>query len=219
MSAHGRNLLHRALASVSRRQRRPRARHARAGPAAARDGAQAVRRPGARRRGPEPAAGRAVRSAHRPPSPRARRRPGQEHLRGDHLRRHRRDQEPKTFTILFVDQRNDRASQLAEAWARKYYPKSGVYMSAGWAPADRLAPELLEFVETHGLDFAGTGRRRSRRSPPSSPSSTSSSASKAIRGQLWATSRSAPWCWSGTSRARRRRSTKWRDASRPSSRT
>ncbi len=63
---------------------------------------------------------------------------------------------PKAFTILFIDQRNDRASQLAEAWARKYYPKSGVFMSAGWAPADRLAPELLEFVETHGLDFAGT---------------------------------------------------------------
>ncbi len=62
---------------------------------------------------------------------------------------------PKAFTILFVDQRNDRASQLAEAWARKYYPKSGVYMSAGWAPADRLSPDLLEFGAAHGLDFEG----------------------------------------------------------------
>jgi protein-tyrosine-phosphatase len=63
---------------------------------------------------------------------------------------------PKAFTILFVDRRNDRASQLAEAWARKSYPKSGVYMSAGWEPADRLSPDLLSFVEAHGLDFAGT---------------------------------------------------------------
>jgi phosphate transport system protein len=63
---------------------------------------------------------------------------------------------PKAFTILFVDRRNDRASQLAEAWARKSYPKSGAYMSAGWEPADRLSPELLSFVEAHGLDFAGT---------------------------------------------------------------
>ena len=62
---------------------------------------------------------------------------------------------PKTFSILFVDERNDRASQLAEAWARKYYPKSGRYASAGWAAAARLPDDLLEFVEKHGLDFAG----------------------------------------------------------------
>ena len=63
---------------------------------------------------------------------------------------------PKSYRILFVDRRNDRASQLAEALARKYYPKSGTYMSAGWEPADRLAPELPEFAERSGLDFAGT---------------------------------------------------------------
>ena len=63
---------------------------------------------------------------------------------------------PKSYKILFVDRRNERASQLAEAWARKYYPKSGTYMSAGWEPADRLAPELPEFAEQRGLDFAGT---------------------------------------------------------------
>ncbi|HVR29359.1 MAG TPA: phosphate signaling complex protein PhoU [Thermoanaerobaculia bacterium] len=63
---------------------------------------------------------------------------------------------PKTFSILFLDERNDRTSQIAEAWARKYYPKSGRYASAGWAPAGRLAPDLLQFVEQHGLDFAGT---------------------------------------------------------------
>jgi len=63
---------------------------------------------------------------------------------------------PKTFSILFIDERNDRASQLAEAWARKYYPRSGRYTSAGWRPADRLADELVAFVEQHGLDFAGT---------------------------------------------------------------
>jgi len=63
---------------------------------------------------------------------------------------------PKAYRILFVDRKNDRASQLAEALARKYYPKSGIYLSAGWEPADRLAPDLPEFVERSGLDFAGT---------------------------------------------------------------
>jgi phosphate transport system protein len=62
---------------------------------------------------------------------------------------------PKTFSILFVDHRNDRQSQLAEAWARKYYPKSGRYGSAGWAASRQLAPDLVDFVEQHGLDFAG----------------------------------------------------------------
>jgi protein-tyrosine-phosphatase len=62
---------------------------------------------------------------------------------------------PKAYKILFVDRGNERASQIAEAWARKYYPKSGNYMSAGWEPADRVAPELLEFGERRGLDFAG----------------------------------------------------------------
>jgi phosphate transport system protein len=64
--------------------------------------------------------------------------------------------QPKVFSILFVDDRNDRVSQLAEAWARKYYPRSGRYASAGFRRADRLAPDLIEFVEKHGLDFAGT---------------------------------------------------------------
>jgi len=63
---------------------------------------------------------------------------------------------PKTYRFLFVDERNDRESQLAEAWARKYYPRSGTYMSAGWSPAERLDPELVEFVEQHGLDFPNT---------------------------------------------------------------
>jgi phosphate transport system protein len=62
---------------------------------------------------------------------------------------------PKTFSILFVDRRNDRLSQLALAWARKYYPRSGRWAGAGWAPADRLAPDLVEFLERHGLDLAG----------------------------------------------------------------
>jgi phosphate transport system protein len=62
---------------------------------------------------------------------------------------------PKTWSILFLDQRNDRMSQLAEAWARKHYPRSARWESAGWAPADRLAPDLVAFAQAHGLDFAG----------------------------------------------------------------
>jgi len=62
----------------------------------------------------------------------------------------------KVFPILFLDAGNDRGSQLAHAWARKHYPQVGHYASAGWAPANRLAPDLVEFVEARGLDFAGT---------------------------------------------------------------
>ena len=37
--------------------------------------------------------------------------------------------------MLFVDEHNDRLSQLAEAVARKAFPESGVYESAGWSPS------------------------------------------------------------------------------------
>ena len=126
---------------------------------------------------------RAVRAAHRPPPARARRRPGQEHLRGDHLRRHRRDQAAEAFTILFVDQRNDRASQLAEAWARKYYPKSGGYMSAGWEPADRWRPSCSSSPSRTASTSPAREPKADRALPAELDDSTSSSASTAIRGR------------------------------------
>ncbi len=60
--------------------------------------------------------------------------------------------EPRVFRILFVGRRNDRASLMAEAYARKAYPESGTYASAGIEPADGLEPALLEFMDAKGLD-------------------------------------------------------------------
>lgn len=63
--------------------------------------------------------------------------------------------EPKVFRVLFVDERNEVASQIAEAFARKAYPNSGRYESAGWNPAERVPEALVEFLADQGLDLAG----------------------------------------------------------------
>lgn len=58
----------------------------------------------------------------------------------------------KVYRILFLDQRNDAISQLATAYARKAYPDSGRFTSAGWDPAARLLPTLEVFFQANGLD-------------------------------------------------------------------
>lgn len=60
----------------------------------------------------------------------------------------------KTFQILFLDERNDGASQLAQHFTRKAFPASGIYESAGWAPAEEIAPAFSRFAETVGLDLS-----------------------------------------------------------------
>jgi len=60
----------------------------------------------------------------------------------------------KSFRILFVDERNDGLSQIAEAYAEKVFLESGKFTSAGWNPADEIAPEILDFMDRHGLDIA-----------------------------------------------------------------
>lgn len=60
----------------------------------------------------------------------------------------------KTFQILFVDARNDCASQLAEHFTRKAFPQSGQYRSAGWAPAEELDPRFTDFARRNGLDLS-----------------------------------------------------------------
>ncbi len=62
---------------------------------------------------------------------------------------------PRAFRVLFVDERNARASQLAEAYARKTFPGSGTYRSAGWRPAEALDPELVDFLAGRGVDASG----------------------------------------------------------------
>ena len=59
---------------------------------------------------------------------------------------------PKQYRILFVDERNDAASQLAEAYSRKAFPQSGVYESAGWEPASSLNSACAAFLEERGID-------------------------------------------------------------------
>ena len=60
---------------------------------------------------------------------------------------------PKKYRILFVDEKNAGASQIAAAIARKAFPDSGQYESAGWDPASRVDPELVAFMEKKGHDL------------------------------------------------------------------
>jgi phosphate transport system protein len=57
----------------------------------------------------------------------------------------------KAAKILFIDAENSR-SQLAEALARKMFPHSGRFSSAGADPADSVNPHLLAFLEDRGLE-------------------------------------------------------------------
>lgn len=65
----------------------------------------------------------------------------------------RRD--PKVFRVLFVGDRNDRGTLMAEAYARKAFPESGMYRSAGWSPAEVMDPELASFLDGKGIDVRG----------------------------------------------------------------
>jgi len=63
--------------------------------------------------------------------------------------------DPKIFRILFLDERNDGVSQMAEGYARKAFPESGIYASAGWAPVDELDPGLVDFMDRQGVNMKG----------------------------------------------------------------
>jgi phosphate transport system protein len=58
---------------------------------------------------------------------------------------------PKVYRILFVDRANDCRSLMAEAYARKVFGDCGVFTSGGWDPAAAVRPELIPFLESHGL--------------------------------------------------------------------
>lgn len=60
---------------------------------------------------------------------------------------------PKVYRILFLDQDNSCLSQMAEAIARKNYPNSGRYRSAGQLAAQRLEPQTAAFLEQRGFDI------------------------------------------------------------------
>jgi phosphate transport system protein len=61
---------------------------------------------------------------------------------------------PKVYNILFVDEDNSSFSQMAEAVARKAYPKSGNYSSGGRRPAAAIDPAVARFLEEHGMDVS-----------------------------------------------------------------
>ncbi len=58
---------------------------------------------------------------------------------------------PKTYKLLFLDEENNCQSQIAEAVARKVFPNSGEYDSAGRRNGVDLKPGLFDFLEVHGL--------------------------------------------------------------------
>ncbi len=59
---------------------------------------------------------------------------------------------PKVYKVLFIDEDNGCKSQMAEAIARRNYPNSGEYMSAGRQPAASLNPHLVSFLQSRGQD-------------------------------------------------------------------
>ncbi len=58
---------------------------------------------------------------------------------------------PKVYKVLFLDEENNCQSQIAQAVARKTFPNSGEYDSAGRRNGADLTPGLFGFLESHGL--------------------------------------------------------------------
>jgi phosphate transport system protein len=61
--------------------------------------------------------------------------------------------EPKVYRVLFLDRRNDCLGLLAEAFARKAFPESGRYDSAGWEASTSVRPACESFMGRNGLDL------------------------------------------------------------------
>ncbi len=60
---------------------------------------------------------------------------------------------PKVYRILFLDEENSGLSQMAEAIARRNFPNSGHYSSAGRYASKTLNPAVVEFMQAHGFDL------------------------------------------------------------------
>jgi phosphate transport system protein len=60
----------------------------------------------------------------------------------------------KVYNILFVDKENASLSQMAEAIAKKNFPNSGDYRSAGKEPAAEIDSEMAQFLDRYGLDLS-----------------------------------------------------------------
>ena len=60
----------------------------------------------------------------------------------------------KVYRVMFLDEDNSCQSQMAEAIARKSFPNSGRYSSAGRQAASLLNQEMLEFLDQRGLNIS-----------------------------------------------------------------
>jgi len=67
---------------------------------------------------------------------------------------------PKVYRVLFVDHTNTLLGPLATAIARKAFPQSGRYQTAGYAPGEALAPELVSLADQLGLELSELGPRK-----------------------------------------------------------
>jgi len=59
---------------------------------------------------------------------------------------------PKRYRVVFVDERNDVLSIMAEHIARKAFPESGSYASCGWSPATAADEGFVAFMDRMGHD-------------------------------------------------------------------
>lgn len=66
--------------------------------------------------------------------------------------------EPVAYRILFLDESNEVLGPMALSIARKGYPKSGKYYTAGRNPGQEFDPVFREFMEAQGNSIPDTPR-------------------------------------------------------------
>jgi phosphate transport system protein len=57
---------------------------------------------------------------------------------------------PKQYRVLFLSDRDDSWSRIATAYATRAFSESGVFSSAGFEPAESVAPETLDLLKAKG---------------------------------------------------------------------
>ncbi len=61
----------------------------------------------------------------------------------------------EVFSILFIDDDNSVMSQMAEAIAKKSYPASAKFSSAGREAASEIDPMMVDYMSRNGLNMKG----------------------------------------------------------------
>jgi phosphate transport system protein len=60
---------------------------------------------------------------------------------------------PKVYRVLFIDEKDNCLTKMAEAIARHDFPGSGRYASAGWSPTDQMDTGCRSVLDREGLDL------------------------------------------------------------------